>query len=310
MILPFDSHNHVHLGPTAPLRALLGPTATWPEIYHPQLTPISPLPLSPAVISGMAIMSTHPRDFDQVLQLSQDLPVQRPGVRVVPCFGVHPWFLHELTEQDWHVNVSGNGDDEPSSNQLPKWIVDMETRLTSTPGAIVGEIGLDGFHFDPITEDLVSPMEKQVEAFRLQMELAARLGKPVSVHGVQSFQQLMEVLAQLKKSDTKLPPKIYFHAFGGKAGTVDQLTALCGRESGRVYFGFAPCVNFRSPKTAEIVRKVGIERLVIETDHEDAACVPESIVEGIRFLSETLEMKEQEIIDRTTANAFDLYGLS
>jgi Tat protein secretion system quality control protein TatD with DNase activity len=310
MILPFDSHNHVHLGPTAPLRALLGPTATWPEDNLQS-------PVSLAVISGMAIMSTHPRDFERVLQYSKDLPVERPGVRVVPCFGVHPWFLHELTEQDWQLSESASeseSDHHPpstSNQQLPNWLVDMETRLTSTPGAIVGEIGLDGFHFDPITQDLVSPMEQQVEAFRLQMELAARLDKPVSVHGVKSFQQLMEVLAELKTSKTKkLPPKIYFHAFGGKAGTVDQLTALCGRESGRVYFGFAPVINFRSPKTAEIVRKVGIDRLVIETDHEDAARVPESIVEGIRFLSETLEMKEQEVIDKTTANAFDLYGLS
>jgi Tat protein secretion system quality control protein TatD with DNase activity len=142
------------------------------------------------------------------------------------------------------------------------------------------------------------------------MELAARLDKPVSVHGVQCYGTMLPILADLKNSKSKLPPKIYFHAFGGKAGTVDQLTALCGRESGRVYFGFAPVVNFRSPRTAEIVRKVGIERLVLETDHEDAARVPESIEACVRFLAETLEMEEQEVIDRTTANAFDLYGLS
>jgi Tat protein secretion system quality control protein TatD with DNase activity len=247
MILPFDSHNHVHMGPTPPLVALLGPTAATLTTDHHQYQ-------SPAVLSGMAIMSTHPRDFDLVQQLSRDLPQQRPGVRVVPCFGVHPWFLHELTEQDWDLM-------EPSN--LPQWIVDLEQIITSTPGAIVGEIGLDGFHYDFVTKELVSPMDQQVQAFRLQMELAGRINKPVSVHGVQCFQQLMEVLAQLKKSRTKLPPKIYFHAFGGKAGTVDQLTALCGRDMGRVYFGFAPVVNFRSPNTAEIVRKVGIERLVL-----------------------------------------------
>jgi Tat protein secretion system quality control protein TatD with DNase activity len=295
MILPpFDSHNHVHMGPTPPLRALLGPTATLTD-------------QSPAVVSGMAIMSTHPRDFDRVRQLSKDLPEIRPGAQVVPCFGVHPWFLHELTERDWHMDVSSEPD---SNNNLPFWATEIERMVTSTPGAIVGEIGLDGFHFDPVTEQLTSPMEKQVSAFRLQMELAARLDKPVSVHGVQCYGTMMPILSELKKSKTKLPPKIYFHAFGGKAGTVDQLTALCGRETGRVYFGFAPVVNFRSPRTAEIVRKVGIERLVLETDHEDAACVPESMEACVRFLSETLDMEEQEVIDKTTANAFDLYGLS
>jgi Tat protein secretion system quality control protein TatD with DNase activity len=231
-------------------------------------------------------------------------------VQIVPCFGVHPWFLHELTEQDWQLS-SESGEPASQHNNLPVWITEIERMVTSTPGAIVGEIGLDGFHFDAVTEELVSPMEQQVEAFRLQMELAVRLDKPVSVHGVQCYGTMMPILAELKTSKPhKLPPKIYFHAFGGKAGTVDQLTALCGRETGRVYFGFAPVVNFRSPRTAEIVRKVGIDRLVLETDHEDAACVPESIQACVRFLSETLEMDEQEVIDRTTANAFDLYGLS
>jgi Tat protein secretion system quality control protein TatD with DNase activity len=284
MILPFDSHNHVHMGPTPALVALLGPTTaaavattltTTDDNQHQLSTP-------PVAVSGMAIMSTHPRDFDRVRHLSKDLQQQRPGVRVVPCFGVHPWFLRELTEQDWQLSL------EPGCIHLPKWVMEIENMVTSTPGAIVGEIGLDGFHFDPVTEQLVSPMDQQVKAFRLQMELAARLDKPVSVHGVKCFGPLMEVLSELKKSKTKLPPKIYFHAFGGKAGTVDQLTAICGRELGRVYFGFAPVINFRSPNTAEIVRKVGIERLLLETDHEDAACVPESIQECIRFLSETV----------------------
>jgi Tat protein secretion system quality control protein TatD with DNase activity len=298
----------------------------------------------------MAIMSTHPRDFDRVRQLSRELPVQRPGVRIVPCFGVHPWFLHELTslqqeqeqkqeqeqeQADWHTMEDDDDDDSEQrqpfqndndnsndNNNLPFWITEIERMVTSTPGAIIGEIGLDGFHFDPVTKELVSPMEKQVEAFRLQMELAARLDKPVSVHGVQCYGAMMPILAQLKqqpptsksksksKSKNGLPPKIYFHAFGGKAGTVDQLTALCGRETaGRVYFGFAPVINLRSPRTAAIVRRVGIERLVLETDHEDAALVPDSMAACIRFLSETLEMEEQDVIDRTTANAFDLYGL-
>jgi TatD DNase family protein len=198
----------------------------------------------------------------------------------------------------------------PCDSALPRWISEIEERLTSTPESVVGEIGLDGFHFDPVTRELTSPMDKQLEAFKLQMELAARLQKPVSIHTVQCFGHLMEALSQWKKSNTKLPPKMYFHAFGGKCGTVDQLLALCGREPGQVYFGFAPVVNFRSPKTAAVIRKVGLERLVLETDHEDAACIPKSMEECIRYLSEALEVDEAVIVQQTTANAFDLYGLN
>jgi Tat protein secretion system quality control protein TatD with DNase activity len=287
-LLPFDSHNHVHMGPSEPMRALF---------------PSSNASQSAATvsISGMAIMSTHPRDYSSVQQIANDLPKTHSNLRVVPCFGVHPWWLHELTDRDWERA-------SPSDN--PSWIHQLESVLLSNRNSIVGETGLDGFHFDPQTNDLVSTMETQVEAFRLQMELAARLKRHVSLHAVQAFGPLLETLSSLKKAPCGLPPKIYFHAFGGKAATVDQLTAICGRQPGACYFGFAPVVNFRSPKTASVIRKVGIERLVLETDHEDAALVQESLMEGIRLISTALDVEPHEVVEQTTRNAFDLYGLS
>jgi Tat protein secretion system quality control protein TatD with DNase activity len=59
-----------------------------------------------------------------------------------------------------------------------------------------------------------------------------------------------------------------------------------------------------------VVRKVGLDRLVLETDHEDAALVADSMAEGIRFLAEALGESETVIVERTTRNAFDLYNLS
>jgi len=239
----------------------------------------------------------------------------------VPCFGVHPWWLHELTEQDWEEQQQQrDGDDDdigaPKRLLLPRWILELEELLLSHPEAAVGETGLDAFHFDPVTRELVSPVETtQVQAFRLQLQLAVRHQRPVSVHCVQAWGPLMRVLSEeLKKSSSRirqqLLPAIYFHAFGGKVGTVDQLTALCrSTTTGGCYFGFAPVVNFRSPKTADVVRKVGIDRLLLETDHEDAALVPESIQEGIRFLAEALDMEPCEVVERTTANAFAFYGI-
>lgn len=293
MLLPFDAHNHVHMGPTPPVQALLP-------------TDLSETPQK-AAVSGMAIMSTHPRDFDHVMHLSRTLPNEVEGsVQVVPCFGVHPWFLHELSDLDREFVEDGQ----------PRWINEMECLIKANPNAIVGEIGLDGFHYDPETEELTSTMSDQVEAFRMQMELAARLERPVSIHTVQCFGPLFDTLSQIKK-DAKnakrkpaLPPKIYFHAFGGKPATIDQISALCGRSPNKVYFGFAPIINFRSKKTADVIRKVGIERLVLETDHEDAARVPSSMQQCIEFLASTLDMEKEDVIEQTTKNAFELYNLN
>ena len=225
-VLSFDAHNHIHMGPSPPPVAIgQGETTR---------------------LGGCAIMSTHPRDFDRVLQLSKSLPLHHAeenkaeeSLRVVPCFGIHPWWLAELTDEDWALSSTPGVDDADPS---PKWLQQMETLLTENPNSIVGEIGLDGFHFDPKTRQLSCPMETQVRAFELQMQLAARLRRPVSIHTVQCFGPLMNSLSHLKKKGP-LPPRMYFHAFGGKVGTVDQVLALCGRKMGQVYFGFAPVVS-------------------------------------------------------------------
>ena len=68
--------------------------------------------------------------------------------------------------------------------------------------------------------------------------------------------------------------------------------------------------DFRSPKTAQVMQKVGLERMVLETDHEDAAFVQPSMREGIAYIAQALGVDEATVIETTTKNALDLYGLS
>jgi Tat protein secretion system quality control protein TatD with DNase activity len=58
------------------------------------------------------------------------------------------------------------------------------------------------------------------------------------------------------------------------------------------------------------MQKVGLERLVLETDHEEASRVPQSMQEGIAFVAETFGVDARVVVERTTQNARDLYGLS
>jgi Tat protein secretion system quality control protein TatD with DNase activity len=284
MVLPFDSHNHIHMGPS--------------------VDPVLHVGEQSRLLCGMAVQSTGPHDYATVVGLaSTSTTGTANAMTIVPCLGIHPWWLHTLGVEDWSIDEAGDGG---GTSGAPRWVRALRLAVQAAPAsAAVGETGLDGFHFDPITEALTCPMEKQVEAFRWHLELAYSLDKPVSVHCVQAFGPLMETLTRLKKQK-KLPRKIYFHAFGGKVGTIDQLTALCET----LYFGFAAVVNFRSPKTADVIRKVGIERLVLETDHEDAALVHDSMAESISFIAKALNVDEQEVIARTTRNAEELYGIA
>ena len=58
------------------------------------------------------------------------------------------------------------------------------------------------------------------------------------------------------------------------------------------------------------MQKVGLERMVLETDHEDAARVQSSMRQGIAYIAETFKVDEAEVIETTTKNALALYGLS
>ena len=59
-----------------------------------------------------------------------------------------------------------------------------------------------------------------------------------------------------------------------------------------------------------MIQKVGIERLVLETDHEDAARVMGSMKQGIEYIASALSISEEELVEQTTLNAQRLYGVS
>lgn len=67
--------------------------------------------------------------------------------------------------------------------------------------------------------------------------------------------------------------------------------------------------DFRSPKTADVARRVGLERILLETDHEDAALVLPSVESGIAFLADVFEVDRATVIDKTTNNAYQFYGV-
>ena len=70
----------------------------------------------------------------------------------------------------------------------------MRRSLLDSPQSAVGEIGLDGARCDPITRDLCAPMDRQVEAFEMQLHIAVDLERPVSIHAVRAWGPLLETL--------------------------------------------------------------------------------------------------------------------
>lgn len=48
----------------------------------------------------------------------------------------------------------------------------------------------------------------------------------------------------------------------------------------------------------------------METDHEDAERVMDSMKQGIEYIAAALDISEEELVEQTTLNAQTLYGIS
>lgn len=337
----FDAHNHVHLSMPGRIPPVISPESysTSQQLTNDrdddagilliqnhadvvardfaECASRSGSDCADTTICGLSLMSTQPRDFIPVTIMCRELEkkLSLNPTNCVPSFGVHPWFLH-LAEQDANaytgttsssVNNTYIDCKEPSSKFW--WEEYMRQSLLDNPGAAVGEIGLDGARYDPTTGNLYTAMDRQVDAFELQLRLAVELKRVVSIHAVRAWGPLLDTLNKKfgKKKGDK-PPRMYFHAFGGKPSVVNQINAACmGTEE--VFYGFAPCVNFRSRKTADVVRAVGIDSLLLETDREDYRQVKRDLEADAEYIGEALGMTKIDVIETTTANARRFYGI-
>ena len=112
----------------------------------------------------------------------------------------------------------------------------------------IGEIGLD-YHYEDV------PRQRQQEAFRAQMGLAAELTLPVIVHDREAHG---DCLAIIKEFPTVTG---VFHCFSGSPDMAKELVSLGW------YIGFTGVLTFKNARKAlEVASSLPLDRIVLETD--------------------------------------------
>jgi TatD DNase family protein len=176
-------------------------------------------------IARMVVNGACESDWPQVLTLARQSKI------VLPSFGYHPWYLHERT---------------------PDWLQNLKKFLDEVPGA-VGEIGLDRWKPD-------LPYEPQEEVFLAQLGVAAERNLPVSIHCLQAWGRLHELLR-----DHPRPARgLVLHSFGGPAEMIPVFAKLGAYFSFPGYF-----LHERKLRQRETFKQVPRDRLLIETDAPD-----------------------------------------
>jgi TatD DNase family protein len=176
-------------------------------------------------VAKMVVNGACEEDWPAVLELARRHPA------VIPSFGYHPWYVRERSAE-WQTKLAGFLDAAPSG---------------------VGEIGLDRWikGYDA---------EQQEEVFVWQLRLAAKRNLPVSIHCLQAWGRLLDLL----RAEPLPACGFVLHSFGGPQEMIPALAELGAYFSIPGYFA-----HERKERQREAFRRVPSDRLLIETDAPD-----------------------------------------
>lgn len=187
-----------------------------------------------AGVAKMVVNGACEADWPAVLELAR-----RHHDLVIPSFGYHPWYSAERTA-NWEQNLHGFLDAIPSA---------------------MGEIGLDRWKPD-------LPYQGQEDVFVAQLRIAAERNLPVSIHCLQAWGRLVELLER----EPRPARGFLLHSFGGSVETMERLAPLGAYFSLPGHFA-----HERKVKQRETFLRVPPERLLIETDAPDQLPPPDCV---------------------------------
>jgi len=225
----YDAHNHLQ-----------------DDWLAPQLEQIVPQ-LGDLGLRGAVVNGTCEDDWARVSELS------RRFFWAMPSFGLHPWDV---------------------GNRSPDWLAKLAAVLQAHPAAGIGEIGLDRWIIDRARPDdprlaglRRAPLSEQIDVLSAQLQLAARDNRPATVHCLDAWGALDQVLRT-----TALPARGFLlHAYNGPAEMVRGFVELGG------YFSFnGSFLDGSHARHCETFKIIPRDRLLVETD-APAMILPEPL---------------------------------
>lgn len=220
-------------------------------------------------VTRFIVPATHRGDWADVVRL---IEAQRPSEnRIRIALGIHPWFAEDAVPQDFS---------------------ELERLLRQYPQAWMGETGLDFVANRPSE----TQKQRQVEAFRRQLELAQRLARPVIVHNVKATAAVAEAVKQSGFTRGGIA-----HAF---SGSVEEARILlrCGFKIGIGSLLFNP----KAKKLRQALPELDWGDMVLETDSpfmlHDQVNTPANLRKIAEIVAELRGVDTEEVAAHTERN--------
>lgn len=221
-------------------------------------------------------------------KLGEDLCAAYPG-KISCAFGAHPEYTKTLTTEQ---------------------MAELESYMAKPCAVALGEVGID-YWWD------IGGKEQQVALMDMQLRLCAKYGKPAVFHArngkTPEKNAYADLLEALKAWDYK-PARRFrgvLHCFSGS-----WEDARAGLDLGLCLGVNGTFTYKKNDGLRDIVKRAGIENIVLETDcpylppqssrgkRNDPSFIPEIAA----MIAAHLGLSNGELADRTTRNAFDLFG--
>ena len=166
----------------------------------------------------------------------------------------------------------------------------------------IGETGLD-FHYD------YSPRDVQRDSFRKHIRLAGELNMPLVVHAREADEEVLNILREERAFSGR---RVLLHCYSGSAELAAQYIRL-----GAIISIAGPVTYKNARKTIEVVERIPIEYLLIETDAPFLTPEPfrgkrnktPYIEYTARKVAEIKGISYEEVARATCENAKRFYGI-
>jgi TatD DNase family protein len=205
----------------------------------------------------MLFFNLHTHYFsnqENVLELVNQYPQEFITTFPYYSIGIHPWYINvEQLETDLHI---------------------IESKLKSSNCLALGECGLD--------KRIDFSMELQQNVFERQLLLAQEYNKPVVLHCVAAFQ---EIIATKKRLKITVP--LIIHGFSRNIQVAQELV------NNGFYISFGKYL-LQNPDLENVFTKIPNDRFFLETDTIDKG-IEDVYALASRYKNWTLDVLKQQI---------------
>ncbi len=256
-----------------------------------------------------SLIDTHAHLDDQQFEEDREEVIGRARGAVVEqiitvaCWDHQHGFDPALKIADSHDNVYAAIGIHPHDARLAgdEAFQQIESLAGRAKVVAIGEIGLD-YHYDN------SPRDIQQEVFRRQVQLAISLNLPIIVHTREADRDTLDILKEEGAGETGG----VLHCFSGGYEMARECLDM------GFLLSFTGIITFpRATALHEVVKKVPVERMLIETDCPYLAPVPYRgkrnepayVVETAKRIAALKGLSLDDVARITTLNAQGLFGI-